>query len=203
MSPFGPSFARRQTMRNKYQLTALLTGFGVICLAAHASEPGNDLRRGQAYYAAGEFKKAISCLKRSIAADPSLASAYYVAGKSYELLADVEVAPFDHRSRQQAHFYLASAVHLAPENQAYRRELFDFLLDAYSSRKSLTEAQDLLEAIPDWNPEYPLLEWRLTQAKRERSAPAYQAEQALLAGPREVTTLLYSSPSLLPGPKLR
>src|SRR4051812_25719043 len=135
--------------------------------------------------------------RRRFAVDPSLASAYYLAGKSYELLAGVEVAAFDHRSRQQAHFYLASAVRLAPENQAYRRELFDFLLDAYSSRKSLSEAQDLLEAIPDWNPEYPVLEWRLIQAKRERSAPAYQAEHALLAGPREATTLFYSSPSLL------
>jgi tetratricopeptide (TPR) repeat protein len=190
-------------MLNKDRWLALGAVCVLSCLAAKASQPVSDLRQGESYYTAGEFKKAISCLKRSISADPFAADAYYLAGKSYELLADIEAAPFDHQSRRRAHHYLATAVRLAPGNEMYRRELFDFLLDAYPSRNSISEAEDLLERVPEWDPEYPLLEWRLIQAKRERLSAAYQAGQALLAGPRQLTTVFYSSPSLVPKPKFR
>jgi tetratricopeptide (TPR) repeat protein len=140
----------------------LLTGLG-----AEAAAQRSEFAIGRAYYAEGEFKKAIPHFQLALEVNPSDADSYYWIGMSYQVLADIAF-PFGGKSASKARANLTKAVELAPGRLDYRKELFDFLLDpAGSSRAALRQAAAILRAVSPEDPDY---EYMRRQFERESKA---------------------------------
>lgn len=146
---------------------------------AEPAELQNQFEIGRAYYESGEFKKAISHFEVAVKLNLNEARAYYFMGKCYETLALIDEPLFGNHASAKAHRYLVKAFQLAPADREYRFELFEFLLLS-GNRKSLDEAQNILQRVNESDPDYPFLQARLEEAREERSAPEQRAEDVFL-----------------------
>jgi predicted Zn-dependent protease len=82
-------------------------------------------------------------------------------GRSYETLADI-ATPFGRKYRALARTHLTRATELAPNHPEYRRELFEFLLDAGDQRRALA----VLLASAESDPDYDSMLYRFAQTGR-------------------------------------
>lgn len=166
---------------------ALITS-SLLLVALRVGRPAelqNQFEVGRAYYEAGEFKKAIAHFERAVRTRPDDARCYFWMGKSYETLAFINGHVFGGNAGSKAHKFLAQAVQLAPENREYRHELFEFLIESEYSRGTLREAENMLETIGEADPDYPLMQRRLEDARDDRSTPEYRTGSALVVTPVE------------------
>lgn len=164
---------------------ALITS-SVLLVSFRVGRPAelqNQFEVGRGYYQAGEFKKAIAHFERAVRTRPDDARCYFWIGKSYETLAVINGHVFGGHAGSQAHKFLAEAVQLAPENREYRHELFEFLVEFDYSRGTLREAENMLQTVSESDPDYPLMQRRLADARDDRSTPEYRAGSALVVTP--------------------
>jgi tetratricopeptide (TPR) repeat protein len=136
-----------------------------ILLVTPALAQQSEFATGQSNYRAGEFKVAISHFQRALVANPKDAASNYWMGRSYETLADI-ATPFGRKYRSLARTYLTAAAELAPDRPEYRRELFDFLLDANQQRLAL----GVLKASAETDPEYDYMLSRFEQTRKVNSS---------------------------------
>jgi Tfp pilus assembly protein PilF len=141
----------------------------------------SDYAAGRAYYAQGEFKKAAARFELAVAADPNDADSYFWMGMAYQVLADVS-GPVAGKYRSKARFCLTKAVALAPARSDYRRELFNFLLDA-SGRSASRQAAGILQSVSESDPDYLWMRARFERETRANSAMQARAGRWILAGP--------------------
>jgi tetratricopeptide (TPR) repeat protein len=137
----------------------------LILLVTPAIAQQSEFTTGQFYYQAGEFKIAVSHFQNAIQANPKDAASHYWMGRSYETLADI-ATPFGRKYRSLARTHLTTAAELAPSRPEYRRELFDFLLDANEHRQAL----GILNASPESDPDYDYMLSRLDDARKLASS---------------------------------
>lgn len=165
---------------SKLNLIVLILFIGLGGQAAELSE----FAIGRQYYSDGEFKKAVTHFQLALKASPNDAQSHYWIGMSYQMLADI-ATPFGGKHNAKARVHLAKAVELAPNRQDYRRELFDFLLDsAVSSRTALPRAMGILQKMPESDPEYGDMRWRLEYESRVNSSAEVRLGRLFLAGPQ-------------------
>ncbi len=136
-----------------------------ILLATPAIAQQSELATGREFYRAGEFKSAVAHLQLALDANPKDAASNYWMGRSYETLADIST-PFGRKYRSLARTYLTTAAELAPNRPEYRRDLFDFLLDANQQRQALA----ILRASAESDPDYDYMLSRLDQARKVNSS---------------------------------
>jgi tetratricopeptide (TPR) repeat protein len=155
-------------------------------LDAQAAGHLSEFAAGRAFYAEGEFKKAVPHFQLSLKQDPNDAESSYWLGMSYQGLADA-ATPFGARYNSKARIYLTGAVELAPGRTDYRRALFDFLVDsADSSRGALPQAAGILQMVPEDDPEYTYMYRRLAHESKVNSSAEVRLGRLFLAGPRAV-----------------
>src|SRR5439155_19514301 len=114
----------------------------------------------------------------------SKSEACYWAAMSYQRMSDIATL-FGGRSHAKAHRYFVRAVQLAPARTEYRQALFDFLLEsADSSASALHEAQQLVDAVGERDPDYAEMRLRLAAERREDSSLERRAAKLLVMGER-------------------
>jgi tetratricopeptide (TPR) repeat protein len=133
----------------------------LVSLVSLAAAQPSELAAGKAYYQSGEFKQAVAHLQLALKADPRSAESDYWLGRSYETLADI-ATPFGRKYRALARTHLTRATELAPNHPEYRRELFEFLLDAGDQRRALA----VLLASAESDPDYDSMLYRFAQTGR-------------------------------------
>lgn len=155
----------------------------LVCFAcpSQSAELKNHFEIGQRSYESGEFKKAVSQFERAAKADPDDARVYLWLGKSYEMLAIIDGPALGGHARAQAHKALAKAFRLEPENREYRHELFEFLVESDYSRSALREAETIAQTVNESDPDYPLMQARLEDARDEHYSREHRASALLLA----------------------
>ncbi len=136
-----------------------------LLLVTLAIAQQSEFATGQSNYRAGDFKVAIAHFQRALDVNPKDAASNYWMGRSYETLADI-ATPFGRKYRSLARTYLTTAAELAPNRPEYRRELFDFLLDANEQRLALR----ILKASAETDPEYDYMLARFEQTKKVKSS---------------------------------
>src|ERR1700682_3415418 len=104
-------------------------------LGSEAAGQESEFATGRAYYAEGEFKKAVAHFQLALKVNPNDAESYYWMGMSYQVLADIAF-PLDYKYTSKARISLTRATELAPGRLDYRRGLFDFLVDSAGSSKA-------------------------------------------------------------------
>jgi tetratricopeptide (TPR) repeat protein len=150
----------------------LICIFLLICgCTGWSAESRNTRDAGRRDFATGEFKKAASHFQRAIKADPNDADSYFWLGKSYEMLADIGGPLLGVRASVKARFYLAKALQLVPDNEDYRRELFQLLVVSDHSPGALRQAESIIQMMPESDPDYPFMLLRLHQEYEARSSP--------------------------------
>ncbi len=169
---------------SKFSLVVLF--LSVAGSSIRGAESSNELAAGHYYYESGEYRKAVSHFEKAVKANPGEADAYFWLGKSYEVMGDLSAPLFGNRSLSKAHASLSTALRLAPEDREYRREFFDFLIWTYESRTSLDEAEGLLRAIPESDPDYRSMQFELQQERDFRQSPENRLSGVFLFGPRRV-----------------
>lgn len=148
-----------------------------------AATARSSFSAGQKAYERGDMKSAIRRFKESMAASPEDPFYCYWLGRSYEALADIRT-PLNRRPISKARRYLEKATELAPENAGYREELFDFLIETDRSDGALGEAKRVLASVPESDPAYPYMAWRLAHARDSVSSAEEQFAQIFLFLPR-------------------
>jgi tetratricopeptide (TPR) repeat protein len=171
-----------RTMKLRGALLFLL----IFPFVARPIELQSDLDMGRRCYTAGDFKKAISHFKKAVTAEPNDADSHFWLGKSYEMLADIGGPLLGGRASSKARFYLAKAVQLAPANQQYRREFFDFLVVADHSPGALREAERIIQMTPRSEPDYPFMSLRLEQERNARSSTEGRIQAAFVLLQKEL-----------------
>jgi tetratricopeptide (TPR) repeat protein len=136
-----------------------------ILLVTPAIAQQSELATGRDFYRAGEFKSAVAHFQLALNANPKDAASNYWMGRSYETLADIST-PFGRKYRSLARTYLTTAAELAPNRPEYRRDLFDFLLDANQQR----QASGILRAAAESDPDYEYMLSRLEQSRKVNSS---------------------------------
>lgn len=151
---------------------------------------------GRRSYAAGDFKKAISHFKKALTAEPNDAASHFWLGKSYEMFADIAGPLLGGRASSKARLYLAKAVQLAPANQQYRREFFEFLVTSDHSPGALRQAESIIRMTPRSEPDYPFMSLQLKEERNARSAAESRIQAAFALMQKEVVrTTLPSAPT--------
>jgi tetratricopeptide (TPR) repeat protein len=158
--------------------------------STRGAESRNELAAGHHYYEAGDYKKAVSHFEQAVKADPNEADAHFWVGKSYEVIGDLNAPLFGNRALSKARASLAMAVQLAPADHEYRREFFNFLLWTYESRSALDQADRLLRALPESDPDYRSMQFELQQERDFRRSGANRLSGVFLFGPRTVVGLV-------------
>ena len=95
-------------------------------------------------------------------------------------MGDVSAPLFGNRIRSKARASLAKAVELAPKDQLYRRELFNFLVWTDTSRTALDEAAKMLQAMSESDPQYATMKWQLSQERAFRSSAGNRVAEVFL-----------------------
>jgi tetratricopeptide (TPR) repeat protein len=153
-------------------------------VSSEASGQGSVLAAGRAYYTEGAFKKAVAHFRLALKANPNDAESNYWMGMSYQVLADIAF-PFAGKYTSKARVYLTRATELAPGRLDYRRELFEFLLDsAGSSRAALRQAEDLLQTVPEADPDYSYMRQQFGEERRANASADARLGRLFLAIPR-------------------
>lgn len=153
-------------------------------LGSEAAGQESEFAAGRAYYAEGEFKKAVAHFQLALKVNPNDAESYYWMGMSYQVLADIAF-PFAGKYTSKARISLTRATELAPGRLDYRRELFDFLVDsAGSSRAAARQAADLLRTVPESDPDYSYMHQRFERERRENASANARLGRLFLAIPR-------------------
>ena len=153
-------------------------------LGSEAVAQESEFATGRAYYMEGEFKKAVAHFQMALKVNPNDAEAYYWMGMSYEVLADIAV-PFAGKYTSKARVCLTRATELAPSRLDYRRELFDFLVDSASSaRGALRHAADLMQTVPEPDPDYNYMHRRFELASKVNASADARLGGLFLAIPR-------------------
>jgi tetratricopeptide (TPR) repeat protein len=154
-----------------------------------SAESRSAFLAGRRDYAAGEFKKAACHFKRALKANSNDADSNFWLGKSYEMLSDVRGPLLGARASFKARFYLAKALDLAPDNEEYRRELFEFLIVSDHSPGALRRAERIIQMAPESDPDYPFMLLRLHQEHQARSSPEDQLRCAISSMPQQLVRL--------------
>jgi tetratricopeptide (TPR) repeat protein len=168
-------------MKLNVLILMLLAGFG-----ARASSQQSEFAIGREYYAEGEFKKAAAHFQLALKTNPNDAGPYYWMGMSYQGLADI-ATPFGGKYNSMARVYLTKAMELAPSRPDYRRELFELLVDSGgSSGTALKQAADILQTIPECDPDYNYMRRRFEHGSRVNSSLDARLGRLFLIGPQAV-----------------
>jgi tetratricopeptide (TPR) repeat protein len=134
---------------------------------ANAADRSPEYSEGRAYYADGNFKKAVAHFELALRADPDDADANYWTGMAYQRLADI-ATPFGGKYNSRARRYLSKAVLLSPNRPDYRLELFNHVLDSADATHSRPPREvGALLAISESDPEFPEMQRRLESASRQ------------------------------------
>jgi tetratricopeptide (TPR) repeat protein len=152
---------------------------------AWSAESRSVRAAGRRDYAAGEFKKAASHFQRVLKTDPNDADSYFWLGKSYEMLADIGGPLLGARATLKARSSLTKALQLAPDNEDYRRELFQLLIVSDHSPGALRRAESIIQMVPESHPDYPFMLVRLHQEYEARSSPEDRLRCAFSAVPEQ------------------
>jgi tetratricopeptide (TPR) repeat protein len=171
----------------------LLAGF-----AGRAASRTPEFAAGRAYYAAGQFKKAVAHFRLALMVNPGDAEACYWTGISYQALADI-ATPFGGKNNSNARDYLTRAMQLAPGQPEYRRALFDFLLDSSdSSRTALRQAAGILSTVTESDPDYAEMRRRLDDQRKVNSSVEVRLGRLFLTVPRAAYRVAALPASALP-----
>jgi tetratricopeptide (TPR) repeat protein len=152
-------------------------------LAGHAAVEVSEFSAGRAYYAEGDFKKAVAHFRLALKANPNDAESYYWMGMSYEVMADV-AWPLDRIYKSRARDCLTKAMQLAPNRTDYRNELFEFLLESAGSRDASRQAAEILRTIPESAAEYAYTHRRFAREKGLNASAEARLGRLFLAVPR-------------------
>jgi tetratricopeptide (TPR) repeat protein len=156
----------------------------LIAAVGRSADLRSDLAVGRAYYAEGDFRKAVTHLQRQLKLDPDEPEVNYWTGMAFQGLGDV-ATPFGARYNAKAIVYLTRAAALAPGRSDYRKALFDFLADSASeSPAALRLAQGMLSRTPESDPEYNAMRRRIELARRTSSSAGVRFDRLFLAIPR-------------------
>ena len=156
----------------------------LIAAAGRAADLRSDLAVGRAYYAEGDFRRAVIHFQRQLKLDPDEPEVNYWTGMAFQGLGDV-ATPFGARYNAKAILYLTRAAVLAPGRADYRRALFDFLADSASeSPAALRLAEGMLRRTPESDPEYNAMRRRIELERRASSSAGAQFDRLFLAIPR-------------------
>lgn len=156
----------------------------LVC-SAWPAESCSASAAGRREYSAGEFKKAAAHFARALKVDPGDADSYFWLGKSYEMLADIGGPVLGARASVRARFSLSKALELAPENEDYRRELFQLLIVSDHSPGALRQAESIIQMTPERHPDYPFMLARLHQEYTARSSPEDRLRCAVSVVPQQ------------------
>ncbi|SPE26032.1 exported hypothetical protein [Candidatus Sulfopaludibacter sp. SbA3] len=173
----------------RLKLSAILL-FAGLCAAADSQQ--FEFAMGRASYTEGQFKKAAAHFQLALKTKPDNAEIFYWIGMSYQMLADV-AAPFGSKYNSQARAYLTKATELAPAETEYRRELFNLLLEAGSSRAARRQAEEILRTMSESDPEYVRMHRQFQQEHRANSSAESRLGWLFLAGPRAAYRIAESS----------
>jgi tetratricopeptide (TPR) repeat protein len=165
----------------------------IFASAASSAESQGDRDAGHRDYAAAEFKKAVSHFQRAIKADPKDADSCFWLGKSYEMLADLSGPLLGTRTSFKARLYLAEAFQLAPNNDDYRHELFEFLIVSDHSPGALHLAETIIQMTPESDPDYPFMQLQWQKECRLRSSAEYRVERAFGFLPQKLARISQTS----------
>jgi hypothetical protein len=98
----------------------------------------------------------------------------------------------------KAHHYLYKAMGLAPQRPEYRDALFEFLLSTTDcSRTGLREAAGMLSAVPQSDPNYNQMSWRLEDERCFRSSAGERLASLFLVIPRATYSMAALSGAVL------
>jgi len=148
--------------------------FLIVCSVQGAGPAPQLGKEGRSLYLEGEFKQAARIFEAALEAQPGRSDLHFWLGKSYARLASISGPLFAPVNARKAQSNLENAVRLAPDNQAYREELFDFYLDSPEWLKGgLGRAQSISEKV-DNGPS------RLIEAKKARSGAGWHIQRVVL-----------------------
>jgi tetratricopeptide (TPR) repeat protein len=167
-------------------ISIFLPMFACVAFPAESRSAHDAGRRD---YAAGEFKKAASHFHQALKVNPSDADSSFWLGKSYEMLADIGGPLMGARASAKAHLYLGKALQLDPDNEEYRRELFQLLITTDRSPGALRQAESIIQMTPESNADYPFMLMRLHQEHEARSSPESRVLSAFAVMPQEFARL--------------
>jgi tetratricopeptide (TPR) repeat protein len=138
-------------------------------------------REGQSLFFACEFKRAAHVFERALSMQPNSAALYYWLGKSYVRLADVSSPLCAPKKGRRARRNLKEAVKRDPQNNEYRRELFDFYVESPEcSDGGLQRAAALLELFSPADPDPDSLHREIAYSRKEHSGPRWWMRRAVL-----------------------
>jgi hypothetical protein len=129
-----------------------------------------------------EFKDAARAFSKALQYSPDDPGLHHWLGKSYARMAEVASPLHASRDARRARVSLERAVDLAPRNQQYLRELFDFYLDSPEwFGGALGKAEDLVKRIePDDPGAQAQLRALLSGVRQEYRGPDWRLRQATL-----------------------
>jgi tetratricopeptide (TPR) repeat protein len=151
---------------------------------ANAAERSPEFDEGRAYYAEGDFKKAVVHLQLALKADPDNADANYWTAMAYQRLADI-ATPFGGKYSSKARRYLSKAVLLSPNRADYRLELFNHVLDSADATHSRPPREvGALLSVSESDPEFAEMQRRLESASRQGFSVGFVLDRLFLTAPR-------------------
>jgi tetratricopeptide (TPR) repeat protein len=160
----------------------ILTAF--VAYGANAADRSPEFAEGRAYYADGDFKKAVAHFELALKSDPNDADANYWTGMAYQRLADI-ATPFGGKYNSKARRYLSKAVLLSPNRPDYRLELFNHVLDTADSTHSRPPRElSALVSASESDPEFPEMQRRLESASRQGLSTGVILDRLFLTAPR-------------------
>ena len=136
---------------------------------------------GRFLFVACEFKQAARAFERALAGQPDNAALHYRLGKAYARLAEVSSLLFAPKYARKARRSLEQAVKLAPRNDEYLRELFDF--DVASPEwlgGGLERAAALLDRFGPGDPGAESRSKQLAESREEYRGAGWWVRRALL-----------------------
>jgi tetratricopeptide (TPR) repeat protein len=173
----------------------------MFALAGQGAESLNEVLAGRSSYNAGDYKKAAAHFNKAVKADPNDAAAYYWLGRSYALTGDLSAPIFGNRTLSKARTSFAKAVELAPANPDFRREYFNFLLWTDESKTALGQAQSVLNAMPESDPDYRTMQWELREQRNERKSAENRVAGIFLSVPKAVIRVVDQPMPVVPVPQ--
>jgi tetratricopeptide (TPR) repeat protein len=165
----------------------------IFASGASSAESWRDRDAGHRDYDAAEFKKAASHFQQALKADPNDVDSCFWLGKSYEMLADLSGPLLGTRTSFKARLYLTEAFQLAPNNDDYRHELFEFLIVSDHSPGALHLAETIIQVTPKSDPDYPFMQLQWQKECRVRSSAEYRVERAFGFLPQKLARISQTS----------
>ena len=137
--------------------------------------------QGRTLFLACEFKQAAHAFERAVAEQPGRAAYHYWLGKAYARQADIASPLTAPKYARKAGRSLEQAVRIAPGNQEYARELFEFYVDSPEwFGGGLTRARALLEKTNFPEGDADALKQYISDSRIEHSGPSWRIRQAIL-----------------------